>query len=61
MPARRRRRPPALAHSDWYSPLGDLACVSKTAVPSNFDCSNPGSNASERIQMYGWDALERLS
>jgi RHS repeat-associated protein len=45
----------------WYTDLGDLHCVTKKERAS-FDCANPASTvlANERLQMYAFDALERL-
>jgi len=46
----------------WYTNLGDLACVTNDDVTgSTFDCNNPGAHADDRLQLYTWDALERLT
>jgi RHS repeat-associated protein len=44
-----------------YNSLGDLWCVTNGSVADGwFDCANPGEHLDDRVQMYAFDALERL-
>jgi RHS repeat-associated protein len=52
---------PNVTRKYWYTPLGDLWCVTNGQVSGgSFDCANPGAHLDDRVQMYAWDASERL-
>ncbi len=47
----------------WYTSLGDLWCVTNGTVTGiSYDCAdNDNAHADDRLQLYNWDSLERLS